>query len=413
MSKAVEPASSESPTLLSLSSTSPSDWSYLSEGGANVILSYNGPYLSPFFSKVIRVRKRAGGVAIVGGEAELFRTRVVPQLLGEQFLLRAQVVEVGREWLDGLESSLRDGRKRESSRENDEGGDWDQRVELLDDLVTGKGVLSVEIKPKWLFLPPSSASRSIKEQHCRYCMHTYLRNDRDHNASIARERHDEGYCPLDLASGVPSRIERSINGLWKAWVNSNGQNNNLRLFLNGSVIQPGVAADLKRLDAHLSNAGPLPETRRSSLLASLLVPSISTSPLFPTVKRLQSLLVPHDYESLLALPLSPSDVDPEPTTIELEDRLAYWTTPSDSRPPRSSRDLVLDALISATFKDCSIFLRFEPGRSEPTLKVVDLDLKSIRKLKKWGELDKEIWENFARMLEVEGGGGQVRTCYAA
>lgn len=263
MSKAVEPASSESPTLLSLSSTSPSDWSYLSEGGANVILSYNGPYLSAFFSKVIRVRKRAGGVAIVGGEAELFRTRVVPQLLGEQFLLRAQVVEVGREWLDGLESSLRDGRKRESSRENDEGGDWDQRVELLDDLVTGKGVLSVEIKvrfslyfspgssctdelgarqPKWLFLPPSSASRSIKEQHCRYCMHTCLRNERDHNASIARERHDEGYCPLDLASGVPSRIERSINGLWKAWVNSNGQNNNLRLFLNGSVIQPGVVS---------------------------------------------------------------------------------------------------------------------------------------------------------------------------
>ena len=47
--------------------------------------------------------------------------------------------------------------------------------------------------------------------------------------------------------------------------------------------------------------------------------------------------------------------------------------------------------LSATFKDCSIIIRsHEDNMKSATVTVIDLDLKSLRRIKKWEKLDREV-----------------------
>lgn len=65
--------------------------------------------------------------------------------------------------------------------------------------------------------------------------------------------------------------------------------------------------------------------------------------------------------------------------------------------PENLRYYALAYLLSASFKDCSILLRFlgDP-ETPPAISVIDLDVKSIERLKKWRGLDHEIAISFAR-----------------
>lgn len=60
--------------------------------------------------------------------------------------------------------------------------------------------------------------------------------------------------------------------------------------------------------------------------------------------------------------------------------------------------------LSATFKDCSIFVTcplvpdgdgngsgWKAIEAETTVKVIDLDLKPIKNMRKWYDLDEKIW----------------------
>jgi inositol-pentakisphosphate 2-kinase len=47
-----------------------------------------------------------------------------------------------------------------------------------------------------------------------------------------------GYCPLDLFSGNPERVSKSVSDLWQAWIQSDGHINNLKIFVEGVLIQP-------------------------------------------------------------------------------------------------------------------------------------------------------------------------------
>jgi len=58
-------------------------------------------------------------------------------------------------------------------------------------------------------------------------------------------------------------------------------------------------------------------------------------------------------------------------------------------------------LLSATFKDCSIIARFQPGNSDVQLYVIDLEPKSISRLDKWLELDREIAQAFQFRMQNE------------
>lgn len=44
------------------------------------------------------------------------------------------------------------------------------------------------------------------------------------------------YCPLDLYSGVESRVRTAVEGLCNAWTATKGQGNNLRIFLAGRAV---------------------------------------------------------------------------------------------------------------------------------------------------------------------------------
>ncbi|KAG8727666.1 Inositol-pentakisphosphate 2-kinase [Ceratobasidium sp. 428] len=91
-----------------------------------------------------------------------------------------------------------------------------------------------------------------------------------------------------------------------------------------------------------------------------------------------------------------------------EENLTYW---------------LLSYLMSATFKDCSIMLRFPPGQdggtffnperdvSMPLLTAIDLDPKSMKRLQKWAELDRDIVQTFA--AAVRDGTAAETTCVDA
>lgn len=137
-----------------LSSTSPRDWRYTAEGGANLVLSFVGPLSSPFTGHILRLRKRKIGAAprgvdeVVPSEVEVdFGERVVAPLLGRNSVVDMHKVELERPWLEGLVRRLRDDGSRPAGREAEDEVDLDAPVGVLaEDLIAGEGVASVEIK---------------------------------------------------------------------------------------------------------------------------------------------------------------------------------------------------------------------------------------------------------------------------
>jgi inositol-pentakisphosphate 2-kinase len=54
------------------------------------------------------------------------------------------------------------------------------------------------------------------------------------------------YCPLDLYSGNPARVEKAIGNLWESWIGSGGCINSLKVFVKGKIIKPnGEVSDMK------------------------------------------------------------------------------------------------------------------------------------------------------------------------
>ena len=62
-------------------------------------------------------------------------------------------------------------------------------------------------------------------------MHARL-TDMDRNSVVST------YCPLDLFSGDEARVRKALQNLWEAWVESQGKANNLRLFVQGEMVDP-------------------------------------------------------------------------------------------------------------------------------------------------------------------------------
>ena len=55
-------------------------------------------------------------------------------------------------------------------------------------------------------------------------------------------------------------------------------------------------------------------------------------------------------------------------------------------------------LLSASFKACSIILRI-PQQGDPTVSVIDLDVKPVDRLSKWAKLDREIVDAYSKVSE--------------
>ncbi|BGP14116.1 hypothetical protein JCM10213_002414 [Rhodosporidiobolus nylandii] len=408
-----------------LSSTSPSSWIYTAEGGANLVLSFSGTPDSPYAGRALRLRKRKRpsrelrqGDEVHGESGVEFGRSVVERLLGRKQLPKMETVELERGWAEELAQRLSEEKVRPPEREKEDEVDVEAgEAVVVEDLVGGTGVLAVEIKPKWGFLPPPSrlspSTSPLKASFCRFCMHRYHKRAPGHSSSpapgndaAAPTAHDEGYCPLDLYSSDPERVRSALEKLYVGWVASNGEGNSLRVFLNGERLSPAdhlhvghLALTLQHLalSSSVSPSQP-PEYLASasfplsSLFSAVLLPALASSPLLSTLKHLQRTLDALDIEGLAALLLEREGVDlfspdadlsklgEQPTLPEWESWLARYLpilsparsaspssiSPSDARdtfatvlayPSTLTRDAVLACLLSATFKDCSLILR--------------------------------------------------------
>ncbi len=253
------------------------------------------------------------------------------------------------------------------------------------------------------------------------------RSKADNHLGSADSGNGGGYCPLDLYSGRTDRVLKAVEALWQGYTGTGGLGNNLRLYVDGKQVSPA------------EEAGNVP----SDAIKSALIDTFSTSFVLRRLSMLQRRLDLVDVEGIVKMLLgeAPSpeaeqgmslDVRSadrlleEPSTEELLQLMkklrghfhiggvaaggsAVWTT----------RDHVLAYLLSATFKDCSLIVRFgldlgdADGTDKPAslsrmaIKVIDLDLKPLSKFWKWAELDRQIWTAYAERLEREG---QDRVC---
>lgn len=440
-------------TMANISNTAPSDWRYVSEGGATIVFSYHGPPNHDFDGTVLRLRKalvpslrpvvkvkdsedgeEGNGKVVVHEEPDdptiEYQIKCMSRLIPAENLPRLETVLLESEWLERL-VELQNLKRPEGRREKD-GIDVDRKKGVLATDLVGGNWLAVEIKPKWAFLPSlthlSDATKATKSQTCRFCMHNHLRKSKGQIVEMS-------YCPLDLFSEDEGRMTRAVHGLWDGWHESGGSVNNLKVFAEGKILRPSEANSM--LAGGVSTEYSINQIRDAFTTA--LVRTLVRNPVLSILSKLQRNLDVLDIEGLSKLwretetlaplyrttfasffekpqesdapPSTPLGVSslflssPEPDIPAWEDFLASFLSQfsaqlDNSQPvPQNLRYYLLAYLLSATFKDCSVIARLnfiDPG-AEPNIKtgsnavtVIDLDPKSMDKLRGWEKLDKEI-----------------------
>ncbi|KAI0692002.1 inositol-pentakisphosphate 2-kinase [Cytidiella melzeri] len=405
---------------LDVTSTSPADWKYVSEGGSTIVFSYTGPVSPCFTGTVIRLRKTSitsdqSSLPIHSDRPELeqpddptilFQHRVTQRLIPSEYLPRLVSVSVNEPWLRQLRKMSNEARPA-VRREKDGIAVTKTKAVLADDLVGGEGFV-VEIKPKWGFLPSathlSPRSKLVKTTTCRFCMHAHMKSTSGEDVSL-------GYCPLDLYSGDESRVTKAIHYLWDGWVGSSGQINNLRIFVGGSILKPSLLVSFSHFTPSLTDL--------RDAFTSALLPALMQTPVLQKLSNLQRTLDPLDIEGLTALwseahaaadtqmqtslgtePAQPLSMRPlgdgqrDPSMSDWDDFLDVYLTKHvamdhDHPDVANLRYYCLAYLLSASFKDCSLMIRVKHGR-QVNVAVVDLDVKPIDRLHKWALLDAEI-----------------------
>ena len=137
--------------------TNPSDWNYVSEGGATIVFSYAGLPHPKFDGTILRLRKthplsRLGPKKYTKSDCESeredpvieYQNKCIERLIPPQYLPHLETVVLDRSWLEAL-VALHDFARPEERRKK--GGINLERKKgvLATDLVGGNG-LAVEIK---------------------------------------------------------------------------------------------------------------------------------------------------------------------------------------------------------------------------------------------------------------------------
>ncbi|KAF9227734.1 DUF941-domain-containing protein [Gyrodon lividus] len=388
----------------------PQDWTYLSEGGATIVFSYAGPPNHIFTGKVLRLRKILVSETAQRRETDeeepddptiAFQRTVITSLVPSKYLPDLDVVLLDGEWLEALEA-LRDADRPAERREKDQIDKGRRKGVLATDLVGGKNILAVEIKPKWGFMPnPTHLSQEtapIKTSTCRFCMHALFKLK---DSDISTQ-----YCPLDLYSGDEARMRRAIHDLWSGWVQSDGALNNLRLFLSGEMLKPCEQSFIALRELLAGNA-EVEEAFSAALLPFL------HRPVLATISDLQRTLDSLDIEGLAKLyAVAHPDANGlnsvvwDPSFEEWQNFIAsydsvYCTWDHSKLCPEHIKAYLMAYLLSATFKDCSIIFKIQqpnasggPSADAPhAITIIDLDVKCMDRLGKWADLDRRIVEH--------------------
>ncbi|KAK9165462.1 hypothetical protein Scep_000653 [Stephania cephalantha] len=435
--------------VLLLEEADAANWVYRGEGAANVVLGYAGS--SPaFVGKVIRIQKSPRSTAKCTAETStlsthenllwkeyimsstskeisqlLFVQNVMVPLLGSEHVDPGMHVPVSRVFLEAVEKNILG--QRPPWRV--EGG----KVNTLSDtalLISDHSIfphgghqetrcISIEIKPKCGFLP---CSRFIAEDNdtkrciTRFQMHQVLKL---HQGEISQL---SDYNPLDLFSGSHNRINKAIKALFTT------PQNNFRIFVNGSLVYGGLgcSADSSNFD----RGGELEDMLEGIIQADhgqrletflLLIGEtiFSSRVLAPLLEaqKLDSLDIEgaiHAYYNIMSQPCHVCGDLVDSKTLQM-----YQSLHSISL--EESVKIVRDYLIAATAKDCSLMISFRAREHEnyvsPHGKVylestnqsfdykayfIDLDMKPLKKMTHYHELDKKIIHCFKQNEMQQG-----------
>lgn len=140
-----------------VSSSSPTDWQYVSEGGASIVFAYRGPLNAGLDGTVLRLRKCPVGTPSstspdfnAPDPSVAFQQSVVAQLIESAFLPRLDPVRISRPWLQEL--ALLAEPSRPSQRRAVDRIDISRRTAVLATDLVGNDGLAVEIKVRYTSL---------------------------------------------------------------------------------------------------------------------------------------------------------------------------------------------------------------------------------------------------------------------
>ncbi|KAI0230170.1 hypothetical protein L0F63_001770 [Massospora cicadina] len=393
-------------------------WRYLQEGNENMVFSYVGPS-SHHRCHVLRVSKCRVGIALEKGGARnepacrrMFDEAVVSRLIGPEYLQDKAVIPVAPAFLHKLNrAALRERPSARLHKHIDVDSEYVTLARNLLYMVGSDATFSVEIKPKWGFLPtsPYLHGESIKRRTCRFCMHQVLKCADNLQARSM-------YCPLLLYSADVNEKFVAVQQLFET------PRNNLRCFIDGREVGPTFA-----LDAVAKRFAPYDRSLLQKLISSVL----SRDGILSLLQRLQQDFDVYDIEGVQQVlgTMDPSTVR-EATKEEwyqlvddyLKGRRLDPTRSLTSLTLREKLEVIHSYLISATFKDCSLMISFASNGSglesnrlqavtlapqlmaanDPLTRlnfgyqigVVDLDPKPITKLPSYIQLDQSITAAF-------------------
>ncbi|KAK0576442.1 hypothetical protein LWI29_017570 [Acer saccharum] len=420
------------------------DWVYRGEGAANLVLAYTGS--SPaFVGKVLRLQKAQRNTAdvtkteCVNGESvltkheqlvwrdnkelvsssskelleQLYVQHIMRPLLGPKHVETGMHVLVSREFLESVQKNVICKRPawRVDAAEVDT---HSNSVLLMSDhtlfphgMFKGEPCIAVEIKPKCGFLPSSkfiAKENAVKRSMDRFRMHQVLKLQQQLISGLSE------YDPLDLFSGSKERICKAIKALYTT------PQNNFRVFLNGSLIFGGLGGGTsstsvvtgKAFEDALKCIIQADDGLRTNSFIQLVAETVYHAGVLDRLLQVQKLdsfdieAVIHAYYNVISQPCQIcKELD--------EDKVSQFCTSLHSISLDESLKIVKNYLIAATAKDCSLMICFRPrgdevsGASynsvhlESTNQVfdykasfIDLDLKPLRKIEEYYELDKKI-----------------------
>ncbi|XP_022636729.1 inositol-pentakisphosphate 2-kinase isoform X2 [Vigna radiata var. radiata] len=400
------------------------EWVYRGEGAANLVLAYTGSF-STFIGKVMRIRKapRSGAEAMTMRSpsaltaqerllwkdvhelisspdndiaSQQFVHHVMKPLLGSKFVDAGMLVGVTREFLESIEKNVI--YQRPAWRVDNALVDMHRDSVLLmsDHSLFTHGNLgsspsiSVEIKPKWGFLPLSryiSEETAVKRTITRFQMHQVLKLQQGEISLLSE------YNPLDLFSGSKERTFKAINDLFTS------PQNNFRVFMNGSLIFGGLGGGAentniciaKAFEDALKSVIRSDEGLRTENLLTLVTEAVQKSGVIDRLLEVQKL----DSVDIEGAIHAYYDVTHQQCMVcrqlSAEQRKSFMIC----FRPRKEGD---SGSVCNT-----VYLQSTKQTFDFKVYFIDLDLKRMSKMEEYYELDKKIVSCYKEMAKMDHG----------
>jgi hypothetical protein len=391
-------------------SISADDWTYVSEGNANVVLRFWNKETNSE-PEILRIPKVSEASPREEIQARVEQNRLIEYFMFPVFSRRLTLSE--QRVVEGFSLSESDIEILSTVRPPFR---LHKKNKLIPDIplfpvvqpdlmwLDSPNTLSVEIKPKWGFLPVGRRVSPIRASVPQFTLlqKKKLREDIIPEASE--------YNPLDLFSGEESRFLEAIRSL------IGNPENNFQVYMRGKKIYGGFSS--LRGAAYreqLNKDQDVLKTVVSEAFSVRKVPDLETlsavlgKPLFEASK--ESLERIMQVQKLCTVDIEDGIVDifedvrahtedwpqiPEDEITAFRDQMVEILEGGASLPNREPKtktekiSLIRRFLLSATARDCSFMVTMTDSRAKRRTKILDTDFKGKEKIHGYYELAKEL-----------------------